>query len=84
MSESTTTTSTGFWVRWIGGLMIAIIAGVAAWGALFPDYAGRQVAVEVADQDSLAHGKPGEINRIPIRVTNHSNRPIRIVGNNAC
>ena len=84
MSESTTTNSTGFWVRWIGGLMIAIVAGAAAWGALFPDNAARLVAVEVRNQDSLAHGRPGEINQIPIRVTNHSNRPIRIVGNNAC
>ena len=74
MSESTITNSTGFWVRRIGGLLIVIVSGATAWGALVPDSAGRLVAV--ADQDNLAHEKLEEVYRIPIRVTNHCDHPI--------
>lgn len=82
--ESTKAKQFRSWLPWAAGLLILIGAGAVAWIEFFPDASQRLVAIEVADQNSLSQGKPGVHNRIPIRVTNRTNHPIRIVGNNAC
>ncbi len=84
MNESTKPKQAGSWLRWVAGLLVLIGAGAAAWGALSPHNAQRLVAIEVVDQNSLPQGKLGVYNRIPLGVSNLTNRPIRIVGNNAC
>ena len=72
------------WLPWVVGLLFLIGAGVAAWSASAPDLAERLIAIDVADPNSLSQGRAGDQNRIPIRITNRSDRPIRLVGNNAC
>lgn len=64
-------------------MAVAVVGAAACF--LWPSTTGqRLVGIEVADPDALAHGKLGVANPIPVRVTNRTDRPIRIVGNTAC
>ncbi len=73
-------------VRFVGAVMllVAIAAALMMGAEWFPNSGQHLVAIEVADPDSLQGAVPGVQHAIPVRVTNRSNRPIRIVGNNAC
>lgn len=69
---------------WGPVLIVLIAGGLFAWRGLFLESVSNRFAIEVVDPTILTQAKIGEVSRIPVRISNRSDRPIRIVGNNAC